>query len=179
MQCSQRNTFITRITELPKEIQDILMLITQEVLSTMQVPEVDSDEEIDDEHLKTFDEMMQEVGDGEEFDDWNEWNDTESPYNSSKLFFESFLNNSSIRSFWKTTWRKRYKRINRINRIDNEIDSLKQEILRLTEENKDYQEEIKTLQVDKENLLIQQEKLSVWYKELNSLIRHHYLNQNN
>ena len=75
------------------------MLITQEVLSTMQVPEVDSDEEIDDEHLKTFDEMMQEVGDGEEFDDWNEWNDTESPYNSSKLFFDSFLNNSSIRSF--------------------------------------------------------------------------------
>ena len=58
-----------------------------------------NDEEIDDEHLKTFDEMMQEVGDGEEFDDWNEWNDTESPYNSSKLFFESFLNNSSIRSF--------------------------------------------------------------------------------
>ena len=99
MQCSQRNTFITRITALPKEIQDILMLITQEVLSTMQVPEVDSDEEIDDEHLKTFDEMMQEVGDGEEFDDWNEWNDTESPYNSSKLLFELFVINSSIRSF--------------------------------------------------------------------------------
>lgn len=75
MQCPQKNLFLMRITELPGEIRDILSPIAEEVLATMQVPE----EYVDDEHLKSFEEMMEEVGSEENEDDWGDWNDTETP----------------------------------------------------------------------------------------------------
>lgn len=85
MQCPQKNLFITRITVLPEEVGATLSTIAAEVLESMQVPEDEVDQYVDDDHLKSFEEIMEEIGssDGQEViddsDDWGEWNATETP----------------------------------------------------------------------------------------------------
>lgn len=85
LQCPQKNLFLTRITELPEEVRNILSPIAAEVLESMQVPEEEVDQYVDDDHLKSFEEMMEEIGstDGQEVaydsDDWDEWNASETP----------------------------------------------------------------------------------------------------
>ena len=85
IQCPEKNEILQRITGLPEDVSNELMIIAEEVIQTMQYPEDMDDEYIADDQLKTFDEMMGEFGDenGEfgEMEDLGEYmNDSYEPY---------------------------------------------------------------------------------------------------